>query len=150
VSQRDYGQKKAANSAGSDTRLPGLTGGAGFRYKDHIAARFLLDLIRGTNGLGADFGQITSVDWQARDAGWLADDLAISCTVPGGGHFAAQFAVLLDVERRSNAGPHFMFEDESRVAQRFTNGEWVMCPMCAACGKIQVYNVGDICFGSRR
>ena len=61
-----------------------LTGGAGFRYEDYIAARFLLDLLAGTNSLGPDFGKITSVDWQARDAGWLADDLAISCTLPNG------------------------------------------------------------------
>jgi len=56
-----------------------LTGGAGFRYEDYVAARFLLDLLGGTNSLGPDFGRVTRVDWQARDAGWLAEDLGISC-----------------------------------------------------------------------
>jgi hypothetical protein len=61
-----------------------LTGGAGFCYEDCIAARFLLDLLGGTNTLGHDFGRVTRVDWQARDAGWLADDLVISCKLPNG------------------------------------------------------------------
>jgi hypothetical protein len=56
-----------------------LTDGAGFRYEDYVAARFLLDLLGGTNSLGPDFGRVTRVDWQARDAGWLAEDLSISC-----------------------------------------------------------------------
>jgi hypothetical protein len=56
-----------------------LTGGAGFRYENPIAARFLLDMLSGTNALGAAFGRVTRVDWQARDDGWLADDLALSC-----------------------------------------------------------------------
>jgi len=59
-----------------------LTSGAGFRYEDYIAARFLLDLLAGTNSLGSDFGRVTRVDWQARDAGWLADDLGISFKLP--------------------------------------------------------------------
>jgi hypothetical protein len=56
-----------------------LTGGAGFRYENPVAARFLLDMLAGTNALGAEFGRVTRVDWQARDSGWLADDLAVSC-----------------------------------------------------------------------
>src|SRR5262249_16521467 len=55
------------------------TAGAGFRYEDAVAARFLLDLLGGTNALGVDFGRITRIDWQARDSGWLADDLVITC-----------------------------------------------------------------------
>jgi hypothetical protein len=56
-----------------------LTGGAGARYENPVAARFLLDMLAGLNSLGADFGRITRIDWQARDAGWLADDLALTC-----------------------------------------------------------------------
>jgi hypothetical protein len=54
------------------------TGGAGFRYENAVAARFLLDLLGGTNALGVNFGRITRIDWQARDSGWLADDLVIT------------------------------------------------------------------------
>jgi len=60
------------------------TGGAGFRYENAVAARFLLDLLGGTNALGVDFGRITRIDWQARDSGWLADDLVITCMPSGG------------------------------------------------------------------
>src|SRR5216683_936215 len=60
-----------------------LTGGGGFRHEDLEAARFLLDLLGGTNSLGQDFGRVARVDWQARDAGWLADDLALSCNALG-------------------------------------------------------------------
>jgi len=61
-----------------------LTGGGGFRYENAVSARFLLDLLAGTNSLGADFGRITRIDWQARDAGWLADDLALTCVHSSG------------------------------------------------------------------
>ena len=44
-----------------------------------VAARFLLDLLAGSNALGVDFGHIVCLDWQARDAGWLADDLVVTC-----------------------------------------------------------------------
>jgi hypothetical protein len=66
-----------------------LTGGAGFRYENAVAARFLLDLLAGTNPLGVDFGRITRIDWQARDSGWLADDLVITCNASGLGRTAA-------------------------------------------------------------
>ena len=56
-----------------------LTGGAGIRYENPVAARFLLDMLAGSNSIGPDFGRITRIDWQARDAGWLADDLALTC-----------------------------------------------------------------------
>jgi hypothetical protein len=56
-----------------------LTGGAGIRYENPVAARFLLDMLAGLNSLGSDFGRITRIDWLARDAGWLADDLALAC-----------------------------------------------------------------------
>src|SRR5438132_9486636 len=54
-----------------------LTGGAGFNYEDYVAARFLIDLLAGTSSLGVAFGRLARVDWQARDAGWLIDDLAL-------------------------------------------------------------------------
>lgn len=58
-----------------------LTGGAGCRFEDYVAARFHLDSLAGTNSLGSGFGRITQVDWQAQDGGWLADDLYVSCEV---------------------------------------------------------------------
>jgi hypothetical protein len=61
-----------------------VTAGSGFRYENSVAARFLLDLLAGTNALGADFGRAKRIDWQARDLGWLADDLVIACTGSGG------------------------------------------------------------------
>jgi hypothetical protein len=59
-----------------------LTGNTGTRYENLVAARLLLDMLAGLNSLGPDFGRITRVDWQARDAGWLADDLALTCEGP--------------------------------------------------------------------
>jgi hypothetical protein len=61
-----------------------LTAGTGFRNENCIAARFLLDLLAGTNTLGADFGKIDRVQWQGRDLGWLADDLVIECSATTG------------------------------------------------------------------
>jgi hypothetical protein len=61
-----------------------LTAGTGFRNENCIAARFLLDLLAGANGLGADFGKIDRVQWQGRDLGWLADDLVIECSASTG------------------------------------------------------------------
>jgi hypothetical protein len=65
------------------------TGGGGFSYENAVAARFLLDLLAGTNALGVDFGRITRIDWQVGDAGWLADDLVITCKLSGTGRTAA-------------------------------------------------------------
>ena len=56
-----------------------LTGNAGSGYEDMVAVRFLIDLLSGTNTLGTTFGRVATLDWQARDAGWLADDLAVTC-----------------------------------------------------------------------
>jgi hypothetical protein len=61
-----------------------VTGGGGFRYENSVSARFLLDLLGGTNSLGAELGRIKRIDWQARDMGWLADDLVITCANPDG------------------------------------------------------------------
>jgi hypothetical protein len=72
----------------------GLTGGEGFRFENSVAARFLVDLLGGTNSLGSDFGTVVRVDWQARDAGWLVDDLAITCKLTGaGGERAAGLSI---------------------------------------------------------
>ena len=65
------------------------TGGGGFRYENTVGARFLLDLLGGTDALGVDFGRITGIDWQARDVGWLADDLVITCKPAGAGRAVA-------------------------------------------------------------
>lgn len=56
-----------------------LTGGEGHGYEDYVAARFLIDVLAGTNSLGRAFGRIARIHWQARDKGWLADDLALEC-----------------------------------------------------------------------
>jgi hypothetical protein len=61
-----------------------LTAGMGFRNENGIAARFLLDLLAGTNTLGVDFGKVDRVQWQGRDFGWFADDLVIDCTTSTG------------------------------------------------------------------
>jgi hypothetical protein len=61
-----------------------LTAGTGFRNENCIAARFLLDLLAGTNTFGVDFGKTDRVQWQGRDLGWLADDLAIECSASTG------------------------------------------------------------------
>jgi hypothetical protein len=55
-----------------------LTGGAGLNYEDCAAARFLVDRLAGSSVLGGDFGRLVRVDWPARDAGWLLDDLAVT------------------------------------------------------------------------
>jgi hypothetical protein len=61
-----------------------LTAGTGFRNENCIGARFLLDLLAGTNTLGVDFGKIDRLQWQGRDLGWLADDLIVECTASTG------------------------------------------------------------------
>jgi hypothetical protein len=70
-----------------------VTGGGGFRFENPIAARFLLDMLIGKNSLGADFGRVVGLHWQARDAGWLADDLAVSCRTTSGEERAAGVSV---------------------------------------------------------
>ena len=61
-----------------------LTAGMGFRNENSVAARFLLDLLAGTNTLGSDFGRVSRVHWQGRDLGWLADDLVVACSSSSG------------------------------------------------------------------
>ena len=61
-----------------------LTAGTGFRNENCVAARFLLDLLAGTNSLSEKFGKIDRVQWQGRDLGWLADDFIIECSASAG------------------------------------------------------------------
>jgi hypothetical protein len=61
-----------------------LTGGQGFRVENLVAGRFLADLLSGRNSLGSQFGRVVRIDWQARDIGWLLDDLAITSRSPDG------------------------------------------------------------------
>jgi hypothetical protein len=60
-----------------------LTGGAGFHFEDHVAARLLLDMLAGINSLGHAFGRIRRLDWQAREAGWHLDDFGVVCDAEG-------------------------------------------------------------------
>jgi hypothetical protein len=56
-----------------------VTGGGGFDFENKVAARFLVDMLLQANSFGADdLGPIVQVDWQVRDQGWLADDLAVA------------------------------------------------------------------------
>jgi hypothetical protein len=70
-----------------------VTGGGGFRFENPVAARLLLDMLTGKNSLGADFGRVVGLHWQARDAGWLADDLAVTCQNTSGEERAAGLSV---------------------------------------------------------
>lgn len=82
-----------------------LTGGGGFRFENPVAARFLLDMLMGKNSLGADFGRIVEVHWQARDAGWLADDLAIASRTASGEERAAGLSVKSSQQLGRNGFP---------------------------------------------
>jgi hypothetical protein len=85
-----------------------LTGGAGFRYEDQVAARLLLDMLGGTNSLGEAFGRIVHLDWQARDAGWHVDDLAVR-SVAGTTERAAGLSIKSDRQVTASGFPqHFV------------------------------------------
>lgn len=91
---RQPGRKQRQAGASTPRRAPvRLTGDAGHGYEDMVAARFLLDLLSGTNSLGSRFGRVTRLDWQARDAGWLADDLAVTCESQDGQNRAAGISI---------------------------------------------------------
>src|SRR5579884_3361221 len=56
-----------------------VTGGAGYRFEDYVAARLMIDMLLQLNSFGTqELGPIVRLDWQARDQGWLADDLAVT------------------------------------------------------------------------
>jgi hypothetical protein len=82
-----------------------LTGNAGIRYENPVAARLLLDMLTGSNILGADFGRIMRIDWQARDAGWLADDLALTCEGPSGQRRSAGISIKSDQQVNTRGFP---------------------------------------------
>src|SRR5690606_27374570 len=48
-----------------------LTGGAGSEFEDCVAARFMIDLLQSRSSLGAEWGAVRRVTWQARESGWL-------------------------------------------------------------------------------
>lgn len=96
TAQRGVGRQKAP---------VGLTGGEGFRFENCVAARFLVDLLGGTNSLGIDLGRIVRVDWQTRDAGWLADDLAVTFTPGPSGDRAAGISIKSDKQVTASGFP---------------------------------------------
>lgn len=55
----------------------GLTGGEGFEFEDPVAAWFLVNLLTGRTPFEPELGQVVQVHWQARDLGWLLEDLLI-------------------------------------------------------------------------
>lgn len=65
-----------------------VTGGGGFNYEDHVAARLLVDMLGGIAPFGPGFGHIARLDWQARDTGRLLDDVRVSLDAPDGQHIA--------------------------------------------------------------
>lgn len=77
---RKSGKKKGSSL---NKKAPvGNTGGVGFSFESAVAARFLLDLLGSTHALGVkNFGKVVRLDWQARDSGWLADDLVVTSQV---------------------------------------------------------------------
>ena len=82
-----------------------LTGGSGPRFENQIAARFLLDLLTGANSLGTDFGRVIRIDWQAREEGWLAEDLAINCRVAPDKERSTGISIKSDQQVNSNGFP---------------------------------------------
>lgn len=61
--------KIQAKRAGAKKAPVRLTRSASTRYENPVTARFLLDMLAVLNSLAPDFGRITRIDWQARDAG---------------------------------------------------------------------------------
>lgn len=39
----------------------------------------MIDLLQSRSSLGAEWGAVVRVTWQARESGWLADDLVLAC-----------------------------------------------------------------------
>jgi|SRR6478609_7367775 len=56
-----------------------LTGGAGFEFDDCVAARFMIDMLQARCSLAPELGAVVGIAWEARESGWLADDLVLSC-----------------------------------------------------------------------
>ncbi len=102
-----------------------MTGGEGFNYEDHVAARFLVDMLSGHARFGVEFGYVTQVAWQVRDTGRLLDDLAISMVSAGVEH-VAEISIKRDRQVTSSGFPsHFVeaiweeeFQLESKVFRK--------------------------------
>jgi hypothetical protein len=101
------------------------------RYENLVAARFLLDMLGGLNSLGSEFGRITRVDWQARDAGWLADDLALTCVGPSDERRSVGISIKSDQQLSTRGFPpdfvdlawgQWLGRGTSRVFQRGNDG----------------------------
>jgi hypothetical protein len=74
--------KKKAKSPVKKKAPVGNTGGGGFSFENAVAARCMLDLFGQTHALGMkSFGKIVRLDWQARDSGWLLDDLVVTSQI---------------------------------------------------------------------
>jgi hypothetical protein len=72
-------EKKKAKSPVKKKAPVGNTGGGGFSFENAVAARFMLDLFGHSHTLGMkSFGKVVRLDWQARDSGWLLDDLVVT------------------------------------------------------------------------
>lgn len=74
--------------------------------------------------------------------------------IPGSGykaghHFAAHFAILMDLQGKSADGPHWSFEEEAHLQLRITKGDFVPAPRCASCRTVVVYAPEIICLNCR-
>ena len=54
------------------------TGGGGFGFADKVGAFFLVNMLSGGFPLGLSRGTVSQLDFEARDRGWLLDDLLIT------------------------------------------------------------------------
>lgn len=55
-----------------------------------------------------------------------------------GGEYAAEFAVLYDVEGRTNTKSHFAFYTPGQLFGEIGRGAFVVWPYCSVCNKVQV------------
>jgi hypothetical protein len=86
----------AAKSKADPRKAPvELTGGEGFHFEDCVAARLLLDLLTGRWPFGVTAGRVRGLHWQARESGWLLDDL-VAETVVDGSPASAALSIKLD------------------------------------------------------
>src|SRR5712664_550657 len=112
LSLTDQTMKKAAPKKKAPVQL---TAGTGFRNENCIGARFLLDLLAGTNTLGVDFGKIDRLQWQGRDLGWLADDLVVECTASTGKRSAG---ISIKSDRQVTSSGALRLPEQSAVRRR--------------------------------
>lgn len=61
------------------------------------------------------------------------------------GEYAADFAVLYDVEGRTNTKAHFAFYTPAQLFTEIGKGDFVIWPFCNVCSKIQVPPPGGAC-----